>query len=306
MPEGFSFAELLETFESVHLPTIASGTRRRYLVDLDFRIKPYFQKREDVREITSLDLHRFRASILKKISRKSVNNCTDLLGLIFRKAVEWEMLEKSPKNFKRLKLAETKYLWWDKRESIVTFLEHAKMSRYYPAYKLALECGLRIGEIVGLGKSDVNLERCQIHIHQQWLEREKELAPTKNWCQRFLNFDKQSDLRETLAESIAKSPHPQAIFVDETGDRVHPKQIRVNDYNTWLESSLVPRIRFHDLRHTFASWYMLEHDNIWNLKKILGQKDIQTTQRYAHLSKKHQVVESLNWSSFENQVGGDP
>lgn len=44
-------------------------------------------------------------------------------------------------------------------------------------------------------------------------------------------------------------------------------------------------IRFHDLRHTFASHFMMNGGNIYTLQKLLGHKDIQTTLIYAHLDK---------------------
>ena len=46
----------------------------------------------------------------------------------------------------------------------------------------------------------------------------------------------------------------------------------------------IERIRFHDLRHTFASHWMLKGGDLYRLQKILGHKSIAMTQRYAHLS----------------------
>jgi site-specific recombinase XerD len=45
-----------------------------------------------------------------------------------------------------------------------------------------------------------------------------------------------------------------------------------------------PYIRFHDLRHTFASHWVMNGGDIFKLQKILGHKSIQKTMRYAHLS----------------------
>jgi integrase len=42
--------------------------------------------------------------------------------------------------------------------------------------------------------------------------------------------------------------------------------------------------RFHDLRHTFASHYMMRGGQLYDLKEILGHSDIEMTARYAHLS----------------------
>ena len=46
----------------------------------------------------------------------------------------------------------------------------------------------------------------------------------------------------------------------------------------------IGNFRFHDLRHTFASHYMMSGGNLYTLAKILGHKDFKMTQRYADLS----------------------
>ena len=43
------------------------------------------------------------------------------------------------------------------------------------------------------------------------------------------------------------------------------------------------KCRFHDLRHTFASWYLKKRKNLAALKKLLGHKEITMTMRYAHI-----------------------
>jgi integrase len=285
--------DLFNRFEEIHLPTISPGTRMRYEIDLKYRIRPYFGG-YPLKKIDKLCIYSFRSEIMKNLSPKSVNNCTGLLALVFNKAVEWGMLEKSPMAMKNLKLPDARYSWWEKTEHITAFLAEAKKTPYYSAYLLALECGLRLGEIVGLSKQDVDLKRCQLNIHQQWLEAQGRLGPTKGRKQRFISFDPQSDLREALCQAISRSPHKEAIFVTRTGRRIRSTKLRVKLFPILIRKSGVPTIRFHDLRHTFASWYMLKNDNIWSLKQILGHTDIQTTQRYAHLSAR-QTVQSINW-----------
>jgi hypothetical protein len=46
----------------------------------------------------------------------------------------------------------------------------------------------------------------------------------------------------------------------------------------------MPGLHFHDLRHTFASRWMMNGGDLYVLKEILGHKSITMTQRYAHLS----------------------
>lgn len=292
---AITFRHLRQRFEALHLPTIAKGTKRRYRLDIDRRIRPTFDDRP-LQRIAQLEVESFRAELVRELSPKSVNNCISLLALMFRKAVEWGMLDKSPVTIRNLKLPEVTYSWWESRTYVTSFLAAARRTEYYAAYLLALECGLRLGEIVGLSKKDVDLKKCRIHIHRQWLEAEGCLGPTKGGRQRFVNFSRDSHLKRALAEAMLKSPDKEAIFVTSTGRRIRATKLRTKIFHRLIRESDVPRIRFHDLRHTFASWYMLEHDDIWGLKRVLGHRDIKTTQRYAHLSKRAVKTKSLNWA----------
>jgi integrase len=52
-------------------------------------------------------------------------------------------------------------------------------------------------------------------------------------------------------------------------------------------TSLSEDFRFHDRRHTFASWYMMNGGDLYELAKILGHSNIKMTERYAKLAKDH-------------------
>ena len=54
-----------------------------------------------------------------------------------------------------------------------------------------------------------------------------------------------------------------------------------------LERAGIKDFRFHDLRHTFASWYMMNGGDLYELAKILGHSNIKMTERYAKLAKQH-------------------
>ncbi len=92
-----------------------------------------------------------------------------------------------------------------------------------------------------------------------------------------------------------RSRHPEAIVATKSGTRVLNRKLSGYHFNKLVELVQVPKIRFHDLRHTFASWYMIEVGDIWSLKGILGHVDVQTTQRYAHLSQRHQKMPAFSF-----------
>jgi site-specific recombinase XerD len=54
-----------------------------------------------------------------------------------------------------------------------------------------------------------------------------------------------------------------------------------------LERAVIKDFRFHDLRHTFASWFMMNGGDLYELAKILGHSNIKMTERYAKLGRQH-------------------
>lgn len=295
IPKRHLFDELLRRYETIHLATVSAETRRRYGTDIDYRIRGFFKGRV-LDSINSMLIDSFRSELMKSLKPKSVNNCTELLRSIFRKGEEWGMIATNPVKLRPLKISDQKYGWWETKEDITRFLEVAKQDRYQAAYRLALECGLRLGEIVGLSKQDIDFERNQIHVHRQWLNREECYGPTKGRRERFVFFNPKSGLKKALSDAIEQSPHHEMIFFTKAGVRVRPRRLAARHFQNLILRAEVPRIRFHDLRHTFASWYMIEVGDIWSLKAILGHVDVQTTQRYAHLSAQHQKAPVLSWA----------
>jgi len=167
--------------------------------------------------------------------------------------------------------------WVPGQLHIALFLAVAKSDRYYLVYRLALDFGMRLGEIIGLSKGDVNLTRCHIHIHRQWIDKEKKYGPTKHGKERYIYFERSSELYSLLKDSLEREGDNEIIFETPSKKRLNARKWSNYYFQRLIVKSGVPRIRLHDLRHIFASWYMIVTDNIWDLKKILGHADIQTT-----------------------------
>ena len=80
-----------------------------------------------------------------------------------------------------------------------------------------------------------------------------------------------------------------------TEDRIFPpkpwatgeRQRVEGSFEDLLERASIEDFRFHDLRHTFASWYMMNGGDLYELAKILGRSNIKMTERYAKLAKQH-------------------
>jgi site-specific recombinase XerD len=95
--------------------------------------------------------------------------------------------------------------------------------------------------------------------------------------------------------NINKSPDSDFVFTRHNG------QSRLtDDYISHLFQKIVKKIgfknfRFHDLRHTFASWLVMKGIDLKTVQELMGHKDFRMTLRYSHLSPDHkkQAVELL-------------
>jgi integrase len=132
---------------------------------------------------------------------------------------------------------------------------------------LALHTGMRLGEIFNLCGHDIDFTSGHILIRDP-----------KNGHPRHIPMD--STARDLLSSYIpsCSSSH---VFPSASGGRLSTVQKAFR--NARIRAGM-PDLHFHDLRHTFASHWVMSGGDVYVLKEILGHKSISMTQRYAHLS----------------------
>ena len=138
---------------------------------------------------------------------------------------------------------------------------------------IALTTGMRIGEILLLQWRDV-LYREQLIAVRAKLKRGK---------MRYV------PLTPTLAAELRRYPAvltEELIFPPRTHDKGERQRVD-KSFKKILKLADIEDFRFHDLRHTFASWYMMNGGDLYELAKILGHSNIKMTERYAKLAKDH-------------------
>src|SRR5258705_13503572 len=87
-------------------------------------------------------------------------------------------------------------------------------------------------------------------------------------------------MRQNVYDVLAALPEPHAGRVWPAGD------VRTSFENAVTEAKL-DGLHFHDLRHSFASWFVMRGGSLQALQTILGHADIKMTLRYAHLAPDH-------------------
>jgi integrase len=184
----------------------------------------------------------------------------------------------------RLKIALDEKMYWKGSKTI-----NKTNLRLRLLVLVAVGTGMRRGEIFLLDWRDIRYTEGLIAVN----------AKLKKGHQRYVPMPPE------LAEEIRRYP---AVIGD---DRILPpepgaksgRQRADKSFADLLRRARIRDFRFHDLRHTFASWYMMCGGDLYELSKLLGHSNIKMTERYAKLARKHIVktgsVSREVWSKLE-------
>ncbi|MBK1670016.1 integrase [Rhodovibrio sodomensis] len=221
----------------------------------------------------------------RKRSPGSVNRYLAALGHALKVgAEEWGWLEHSPMSSVR-KLKEPKgrvrYLNETERVRLLNACKESREPLLYPIVLIAMLTGMRKGELLSLTWDQVDLERSRVILHD-----------TKNDERRPVSLPRPA--REQL-EPLQADATSDAVYVFPNADGTKPIDIRAA-WEAARELAGLQDFRFHDLRHTTASYLAMNNASVAEIAAVLGHKSLQMTQRYAHLSEQHaaDVVERMS------------
>jgi len=138
---------------------------------------------------------------------------------------------------------------------------------------IAVTTGMRVSEIFGLGWTDVMYNEGLLAVR----------AKLKGGKMRYV------PMLPELAGELRRFPAvtgEDRIFPPKPGATSARQRVE-GSFEDLLERANIQDFRFHDLRHTFASWYMMNGGDLYELAKILGHSNIKMTERYAKLARQH-------------------
>jgi len=215
----------------------------------------------------------------KELSPKTVLNAMVVLKEMFKHAVQWGYLDANPAQYAERPRAE------DQEMQILTPPEIRRLldAAHEPVRTLllcAVLTGMRRGELLGLRWEDIDLEGHRIFVRRA-LWRGKFVTPKSRRSRRTI------DLAPTLRAALAKIPsrfQGGLVFCSPNGEPINPDTFAQRDWARALRRAELRRIRFHDLRHTYASLLIAQGAHPKYIQAQLGHASIQTTlDRYGHL-----------------------
>ncbi|MBY0383850.1 site-specific integrase [bacterium] len=184
-------------------------------------------------------------------------------------------------------------------EEIEKFLDVNKDDPHYWLYVIAMNTGMRRGELAGLLWDRVDFEKGFIHISR--LRDRNGLADRTKTRNSQRRIPMSHVVREGLTYLKERGLHPEYVFCTSYGKPFDEGHAYWYFRRAQKRAGLTNHYRFHDLRHTFASHFVMNGGSLYDLQKVLGHARFDETQRYAHLTPEH-LAKSINIVSF----GGKP
>jgi len=151
------------------------------------------------------------------------------------------------------------------------------MPKERPFYATAMHTGMRLGELCGLRGSNVDLDARQTTVARSWTN-----ATTKGDSARHVPIG--AGLYPVLAAWKANCPATAEglVFPSPCARGMRDPRSVPESFRRLTDAAGVRALRFHDIRHAFATHYRKQGGNLYNLKAIFGHSTITLTERYAH------------------------
>ena len=275
-----------EWFENYAKVKVRPSSHQTYRGYIDNHIKPNIGKLP-LEKLTSLELQKFYKKLLtsgridrveskhqaKGLSPKTVRNIHQIIASAMKLAKEQRLIVADPTEGCALPKLEHR------------FLREAKDSGVFEMYYIELATGLRRGELLGLKWEDIDLEHGSLRVKRQVARIDGEIveAPlkTKN---AYRTLPLAEDTIAVLQQQRKKTGGSPWVFPSTSGGPISPDSV-LHMLHRVLKRAGLPRVRFHDLRHTFATLALQNGVDIKTVSGMLGHFSAGfTLDTYAHVT----------------------
>ena len=221
----------------------------------------------------------------KGLSAKTVRNINQVISSAMDFAKDQKLIAANPTDGCALPKLEHKEMKTLPVEQLTSFLREAKESGVFELYYIELATGLRRGELLGLKWEDIDLEQGNLRVHRQIARINGAVieAPlkTKN---AYRTLPLSADAVGVLREQKKKSGNSPYVFPSPTGGPISPDSV-LHMLHRVLKRAGLFKVRFHDLRHTFATLALQNGVDIKTVSGMLGHYSAGfTLDTYTHVT----------------------
>ncbi len=315
--ENYTVATWLHTWYDLYAqPNIRTATANRYELYINSYIVPYIGGIK-LTKLASRDLQKLykdltthgRVRPSKKgnegLSSTTARSVHLMLHAAMDRAVKERLILRNPTEdciAPKIRKVEMKIL---KAEDIGAYLAAAKKHNALPMFYLELVSGLRKGELVALRWDDLDVKNRTISVSKQYVRNpngEVTLSRPKTETSIRQVSIPQEAVDLLIQEHAKHQNNPYMFPSGSTGEMYYPDSV-VKLHKTILKDAGLPYVRFHDLRHTFATMALQNGVDVKTVSSMLGHYDAGFTLRtYTHATRQKQDEAAQTMGNFMTQV----
>jgi integrase len=240
----------------------------------------------------------YRDRLDSGLSGSTVQKMHHVLHKALAQAVEWNLIPRNPADSVKAPTPTPREQYPLSASEARKLLETAQGDRLETLYVLAVYTGMRRGELLSLKWADVDLENATVRVHRT-------LTRTENGKRFVLGEPKTKKSRRTVrltpraVEALKSHRARQAdekrrtgslyqdqglVFASESGSLINPSNLRQRSFVPLLKRADLPKITFHDLRHTCASLLFQKNIHPKLAQDLLGHASVAITlDTYSHM-----------------------
>lgn len=303
------FADYLLEWLEIAKGRLAVATYSSYTAMINKPVGPYFRQRNlTLRELKARHLQMFYSEMLRKVKPNTVIHYHAIIHSALKYAVKTDMLVQNVAD----KVDRPK-----KNSFQPVFLSAEEMQKMFEALRgtklelpvlVAAFYGLRRGEVVGLKWDAIDFEQGTISVKRtvtstiidgKYQEFEQQSAKTKSslrtlpligsFREYFMQVKEAQELNKQVCGNCYNYEYDGFVFVDELGERMRPNYL-TEYFPKYIAKHGMPKMRFHDLRHSCASLLLANGVPLKQIQEWLGHSAFSTTANiYAHLDYRSKI-----------------
>ncbi len=289
----------------------SASTVKDYRGAIDRRLRDAFGSDTPVAEITTEQIDAYREELLAegKLSRRSIQKLLVINYGILKRAKRRKWITTNPaEDAERVTLKRSGDFNVLSAEEVHAVARAADDEQDAAIFTVAAFAGLRMGELRALRWADIDFANRSLFVRQNRVRREVRL-PKSGRVRSVPLIDQAAKALDALSRRQHFTGPSDLVFVDETGGYLDDGDLRKRFYGALKRAGLghkryeMPRLRFHDLRHTFGTLAV----QVWPLVDVqayMGHANIATTMIYAHHVPKHDAADALTSLVGRDTDGG--
>ena len=249
----------------------------------------------DTKEITNENGEKETAYAL---GQESLNKYYNLINNIFEYAIRMQLLKNNPnKNVQKPKtkkheIKKRQFYEPDELKKFIKSLDELDDLSYKLIFYLPVMCGLRKAEVLGLSKSDIDIENCKINLTTSCEYVDKKKIYTDLKTKSSIRTIYYPQILQDMLTTYLENCKTDYLFENITPDNIDDKLDWIINKNN------LRRLTYHKLRHSHATFLLANGSDIETVRNRLGHSDISTTNIYVHALEKSDKKASKKINNF--------